>query len=450
MSTHSPPRDIEGAGHRSGPSGRLADPATSRAWIEISAEALRANYRGVREWVAAHVPKAKPPGVLPMIKADAYGLGVDQVVEVLQGEGPAAWGVATLGEALHLRSRASNAPVQIFSPLPPGGIEHAWGHGVRVSLSALEELDAIPTGIRGSFDVELDTGMGRAGFRATDPPDVAAWARALVDRVIKGGLEWHGVFTHLHSADLDDGAEARRRGAAQIEVFSRALEVLDTVCDEAGLPRLRRHMANSAAALRFPELMRDIPGGVDAVRPGIVLYGVRPFPMGPTHGTGIRFEPRPVVSVRARVARVVDVPSGATVGYGATHVADGARRWATVLIGYGDGLPRALSNRGRMLVGGESVPIIGRISMDMTVVDVTSAGEVRPGDVATVVGDDGGGTVSLEEIAAVAGAIPYEILTGWGRRLPRIWRSPEGEPGPVTGPAGNPRSRFMQGGQAEK
>ncbi len=357
--------------------------------------------------------------MIPMIKADAYGVGVDAAMEALAGEAPAAWGVATVEEARNVRRRDPSIPVQVFSPLPPGGIERAWAHGIRVSLSDPDELRALPDGARGAFELELDTGMGRAGIRATEPADVASWARALADRVVDRGLEWHGVFTHLHSADLDEASEARRRCEAQIATFSRAVEALDSVCDAAGLPRLRRHVANSAAALRFPDLMRDIPGGVHALRPGIVLYGGRPVPMPSDADPG--FVPREAVTVRARVARVVDVQAGATVGYGATHVAEGPRTWATILIGYGDGLPRALSNRGRVLLRGSSAPIVGRISMDMTVVDVTDIEGVQPGDVATVLGSDGDAGISLEELAAAAGTISYEILTGWGPRLPRVW-----------------------------
>jgi alanine racemase len=149
------------------------------------------------------------------------------------------------------------------------------------------------------------------------------------------------------------------------------------------------------------------------VRPGIFAYGG-------VAGEGLP-DPAPAVAVRARVLLVKDVPAGATVGYGATHVAKRPARWATLGIGYGDGLPRLLSNRGRALLKGRSCPIVGRISMDVTVVDISGVEGVEAGDVATLIGSDGDEHISLEEVADLASTINYEVLTGLGHRLPRIW-----------------------------
>ncbi|MCG6954594.1 MAG: alanine racemase, partial [Gemmatimonadetes bacterium] len=167
------------------------------------------------------------------------------------------------------------------------------------------------------------------------------------------------------------------------------------------------HALNSAGAMRCPKYAGDL------VRPGIFLYGG-------AVGAGLP-EPRAVAAVRARVIHVRSVRAGTTVGYGATYRSKGPERWATVAMGYGDGLPRNLGNRGFALVHGARVPIIGRISMDVTVVDITDVAGVSPGDVATFIGSDGGARITVDEVAGLAGTISYEILTGFTPRVPRIW-----------------------------
>ncbi len=172
------------------------------------------------------------------------------------------------------------------------------------------------------------------------------------------------------------------------------------------------HALNSAGALRTPEY------GADAVRPGIFLYG---------GGVGADLpSPRAVASVRARVIHVRDAPAGTTAGYGSTYTSEGDERWATLAIGYADGLPRALSNRGHALVNGHRVPIIGRISMDVTVVNISGAGPVEPGQVATLIGSDGDEIITVDEVATLVGTISYEILTGFMPRVPRIWTAEVG------------------------
>jgi alanine racemase len=230
---------------------------------------------------------------------------------------------------------------------------------------------------------------------------VAEWGPAAAAR--PGDLlAWEGCFTHFHSADEPDLAPTD-------EQARRFREVLAALPPEpAGSPRRLVHCANSAAALRRGGY------GMDLVRPGIFLYGG-------CAGPGV--EPEPVASVRARVGRVAEVPAGATVGYGATHAARGPERWATLAIGYGDGLRRALSpGGGEALLHGRRVPLVGRISMDVTVVDATAVPGAAPGDVATLLGRDGEAEIKLDEVAARVGTIGYEILTGLTPRLPRLYR----------------------------
>jgi alanine racemase len=237
--------------------------------------------------------------------------------------------------------------------------------------------------------------MGRAGF----PWDrVAEWGHAVA--AVLGPLDWEGCYTHFHSADAADPAPTER----QWERFRRALSELHGIAPR----RLLVHVANSAASLRKPGFDADLG------RPGIFLYGGQAGP-----GT----TPAPVAAVRARVTLVREVPAGTTVGYGAEYTANRPERWGTLAIGYGDGVPRALwRGGGEVLVRGRRVPIIGRISMDATTVDLTDVPHAAPGDVATLIGRDGEEEITVDQVAARCGTISYEILTGLTARLPRVYQ----------------------------
>jgi alanine racemase len=368
--------------------------------------ALKANLRQV----LAAAPGA---GVVPMLKADAYGLGAAQVLRAVVAElaphGPWAIGVAAVAEGEALRALGWGGRILVCAPIAPGEERRAAEAGLTPAISALDALDrwaaaARETGRRLAFHAEIDTGMGRAGFRADA---VREWGPAVAER--SGDLiAWEGCFTHFHSADEPDLGPTE----AQVRLFREALAELPP--EPEGSPKRVVHCANSAAALRRGGF------GMGLVRPGIFLYGGQ---------AGAEVSPSPVVSVRARVVRVADEPPGWSVGYGATYRAKRAERWATLAIGYGDGLRRALSPAGgEALLHGRRVPMIGRISMDVTVVDVTEVPEVRSGDVATLLGHDGGEEIRVDEVAARVGTISYEILTGLGPRLPRVYRD---GPGPT-------------------
>lgn len=372
----------------------MSDPQRNRAWVELDPRALRHNYDVLRRSVGAHA------GVLVMVKADGYGLGARWVVETLEPLSPPAWGVATVQEGIALRQWGVTRDVIVFGPMPPADVERAAAHGLVATISHLDALrrwaDAgrRHPGLR--FHVEIDTGMGRAGFPWREWPQAAREVPALAGE----RAEWTGVYTHFHSADSVDPSAT----ALQWERFQQALEALPVPRE-----RLLVHASNSAGALRGPEYAGDM------VRAGVYLYGGRATdPSLPSAA------PEPVASVRARVVLVREVPAGTTVGYGATHTARQPERWATLSIGYGDGLPRALGNRGCALVRGCRVPIIGRISMDMAVVDITGLEDVEAGEAATLVGRDGGAEITIDEVAELAGTISYEILTGFTPRLPRV------------------------------
>jgi len=366
--------------------------APDRSWVEIRPGALRRNFRRIRESVGAS------SAIIPMVKADAYGLGMEAVVTALEPESPWGYGVATVEEGARLRAGGVTKPIVIVSPLPPGAYDGAVARTLTPTLSDMDALDRLAASVervggQASFHIEVDTGMGRSGF---DWRRVAEWGPALSER-LTDRLVWEGSYTHFHSADVDGDDSTQ-------EQWQRFREVLEAL--PGGGPGLV-HACNGAAALRYPSL------AADAVRPGIFLYG------GGV-GAGVA-PPEEVVRLRAAVTLIRTVPDGTTLGYGATYRASGNERWATLGIGYGDGFPRILGNKGNVLLGGRRVPIVGRISMDMTVVDISDVEGIVVGDTATLIGSYGEARITLDEVAELAGTISYEILTGLARRLPRVW-----------------------------
>lgn len=369
----------------------------SRAWVEVHLDRLRDNAREVQNSVG------RASGILPMVKANAYGLGLEVVTRALLPVDPWGFGVATVSEAVALRNGGWTGPALVFSPVTPDDLARAAAADLTLCLSSVDMVErwaamAASTGQKLRFHIEIDTGMGRAGLPAEEAGE---WGAA-VQHAAAGKLVWEGCFTHFHSADEPDPAPTD----LQWSRFNDALAALPAVAP--GEPERLIHVANSAACMRR--------GGFhcDLVRPGIFLYGGY---------VGGAVEPFPVAEVHARLVHVREVQAGATAGYGATYTAQNGQRWGTLAIGYGDGLPRALGAAGgAALVRGHVAPIIGRISMDMTTIDLTDVPNANVGDIATLIGRDGDAEILLDEVARQAGTISYEILTGLSPRLPRIYR----------------------------
>ncbi len=351
-----------------------------RTWVEVDLEALVANARTLQ----ARVPAAR---LLPMVKANAYGLGAVPVARALERVDPWGFAVATAHEGAELREAGITRPVLVMGP-QTAGLELVAAHGLTPALGSLEQIAAWTALAPGRpFHVEVDTGMARWGV----PWDALG---AAAER-LGAAPGFQGLFTHFHSAP-EDPASVRE----QWERLQAALAALPS------RPPLV-HAANSTAALECPETAGDL------VRPGIFLYGGRA-------GSG-PLRPRPVVEWRAVVLGTRWVEPGGTVSYGATWRAAARTRVATLAAGYADGLPRALSNSGAALIGGRRAPIVGRVTMDFTMVAVDGPGP-EPGAAATLIGTDGGETIAVEDVAAQAGTISYEILTGLGRRVRRVYR----------------------------
>jgi alanine racemase len=360
-------------------------PETARAWVDVDLRALVANARTLVGLTGTRL--------LPMVKANGYGLGAVAVARELESLDPWGYGVASVEEGAALRAAGITRPVLVVSPLLPDAIDAHLAHDLRPAIGDLPALAAWCRRGARPFHVEIDTGMSRAGIRWDDGPALAAAGTLL--REAEG---WEGLFTHFHSADTDPGSLSVQ--------WDRLQAVLATMPRRPALV----HAANSGAALQGRRFAGDL------IRPGIFLYGGAAGATGPA--------PTPVATLRARVVAVRVVGAGETVSYGATWRAPRATTIATLAMGYADGFLRAArENTGSPASGlpprvveldGALVPVVGRVTMDMTMVD---AGEGRPapGDVATIYG----GRVSLDQQAAAAGTIAYELLTALGPRVPR-------------------------------
>ena len=351
-----------------------------RTWIEVDLGALVANARTL----ARLAGRAR---LLPMVKADAYGLGAVPVVRALEALDPWGFGVATVAEGRELREAGVRRRILVIAPTL-GALEEAAALDVTPSLGCdaqvarwLELAPGRP------FHVEVDTGMGRAGYHWREMGTASAR--------FAGESGFEGVLTHFHSADSDPPSAREQR-----ERFMAAVAALPARPAQV-------HAANSAGVLG------GASDGDDLVRPGIFLYG----------GAVAAHRPEPVVRWLARVIDVRWREAGCTVSYGATYATRSRTCLATIAAGYADGLRRHLSNRGSAILGGRRVPIVGRVTMDMTVLD---AGEREPpageGMVATLIGADGAESITLEEVAESAGTVGYEILTGLSRRVARVYR----------------------------
>ena len=326
--------------------------------------------------------------VIPMIKADAYGLGAKQVAHALESLEPWGYGVATVMEGQGLRDAGITRPILIFTPLLPE--EFGAAHDARLTPT-LGSARAIFEWSRfgGPYHLAIDTGMARAGLPWREIDSVA-------EEVIAHPPQ--GAFTHFHSPSLNDGTMA-----IQEERFRDAIAALPV------RPHVL-HIDSSAAIVRHGKSTWD------AVRPGIFMYGVG-------SGEGADLEPDAVVHVRGRIAELRYVEPGDTVSYDATWTASSRRQVATIPLGYADGYPRSLSNVGQGIVRGSVVPITGRVTMDMIMLDVTDTG-AEIGDVVTMIGSspDSPQRLDVAAVAVAATMSPYELLTGLRGRLRRIYR----------------------------
>lgn len=360
------------------------------------------------------------PGVRvePVVKADAYGHGAVDVALALERAGADGFSVATLDEAFELRAGGVTAPVLVLYPIPAEVAADAARQGIAVSVGSGSQLDRLLDAAAAAasgeivrtpleLHLEVETGLGRGGV----PPDAVA---ATVDRLRNApGVRLAGVWTHLAAAD--EASSARAQDAA----FDRALgPIAEAVSWGAGATR--RHIAGSGGVLGA-----DVRRW-EAVRAGLAVYGLVPDAMTPPDETAAAASAlRPAMSLHARAVRVIDLPAGHGISYGPTFTTARPSRIATLPLGYGDGWRRALSDRAPALVRGVRVPIVGRVSMDAVMADVTDVPgpPVTEADEFVLLGVQGGAAITAFELASLAGTISYEIVTGMARRLPRVYHA---------------------------
>jgi alanine racemase len=358
---------------------------------EVDLGALAWNVAQVR----AAVGRAR---IMACVKANAYGHGLIRTSRELIRLGSDELGVAFLEEGIALRKAGVTAPILVLGGIIGNQISHFLEYDLMITASSVFKVrqieeTAAAEGARAVVHVKVDTGMGRIGVRPESAP-------ALFDAVLESPhCELRGVFSHFVSSHAADASFTRR----QLDAFLSVLEYFP----RRGVPMPLRHIANSGAVLQHPGAVLDM------VRPGIMLYGVYPGPETPRSA-----DLRPVLTLKTRVVYFKAVRAGTPIGYDHTWTAGADTRVVTLPVGYGDGYPRSLSNRGVVLIGGRRHAVAGMISMDQTMVDIGAASAYN-GDEAVLIGRQGEAAITIEEIAGYADTIPYEILTSISTRVPR-------------------------------
>lgn len=350
------------------------------------------------------IKKRLNPGVkiAAVIKADAYGHGALPVAKALYDE--ADWfAVSNIEEALELRQCGIEKPVLTLGYTAPQQLAEAIQNEITLTLCDRESAEEISAqaqrlGKMAQVHIKVDTGMGRIGFPAADSFAVIAAEAAKLPNLLPTG-----AYTHFARADETD------KGATKVQ-YEKFLAFL-AVLRQQGLTELLCHAENSAAILELPEYQLDM------VRLGISLYGM--YPSAEVMPAEIKL--RPAMEIKSHIAFLKTVPAGTGISYNATYVTKEPRMIATVPVGYGDGYPRALSNCGRVLLHGKSVPIVGRICMDQMMLDVTGLPEAKRGDTVTLMGVDGTERITAEEIGALSHSFHYEMVCNVGKRIPRVY-----------------------------
>ncbi len=376
----------------------------TRAYVDLDAFEHNLNL------AAARVPGAS---VMPAVKADAYGHGAIAIASLCERWGATMLAVANLEEYFVLRDNGITLPILILEDLFPHEVEEALRVGARLSAGSVEYARLLSDaagrlGTTAMIHLNVDTGMGRMGLVSDTPVEALLCVASLANTTLEG------VFSHFPSSDERD----KEFSFAQVEALDRIVRE----AERQGVRPRYRHLANSGALIDFPERV-----DWDLVRPGVMLYGMYPSE-DVDHGIGLR----PVMKVVSRLVKLTRHTRNWTVGYGRTYAVRPGSLVGIVPIGYGDGYPRSLSNRGEVLVRGVRVPIAGRVSMDMIAVDLTRVGEdVSIGDEVVLMGeqvrddgkaiDDGAERISAADLARLAGTITYEITCDFTPRIPRLY-----------------------------
>jgi len=365
----------------------------SRTWAEISLENIKHNVRAIK---AALPERTKFLGV---VKADAYGHGAVEAAKAILEAGGEYLAVACIDEAVKLRSGGIDAPILILGITPPYFAQQLYELGISQCVPTLEYAEALSKRLPGALKchLKLDSGMGRAGFACREES-----LGDIVKAMQLPKLNFEGVFTHFAVSDEPDKDFT-------VTQFNRFMSTIEKIEAECGCHFELKHCANSGAVINF----RDY--ALDMVRPGLMTYGMYPA----EERGGI--ELRPAMSLRSMVYAISEHEKGDTISYGRTYTVEKPMRVALIPVGYADGLSRCLSGKLEVLIHGQRCPQIGRICMDMCMVDITHISGCDTGDIVTIIGCDGDECITADELARKQGSINYEVTCDVAPRVPRVY-----------------------------
>ncbi len=371
-----------------------------RIYAEINLDALRNNMECIKNRLDGKT------GIIAVVKTDAYGHGALPIAREIENlDGLSGFAVATDEEAFFLRRKGIRKPVLVLGYVFPGSYEQMIEDEIRITVfrdDTLKELSAVSTQKKSpkkaKVHIKVDTGMNRIGIR----PDEEGIA--FVEQAFRtSGIEVEGIFTHFARADETDKSSALE----QLHIFQ---DFLERIRERTGRDIPIKHCSNSAGILELPQ------AGMDAVRAGIILYGLWPSDQVSRRSAALI----PVMSLYSRIIYIKEIRPGDAVSYGGCFVAEDRMRIATIPAGYGDGYPRSLSGCGYVLIHGKKAPVLGRICMDQFMVDVTDIPDAAEGDRVTLLGQDGQEEITLEQLGALSGRFNYEFACCIGKRVPRV------------------------------
>src|SRR5881296_2799769 len=384
-------------------------------WAEVSLGALAYNLEAIRKYVNPPQEKRKTPRkILSIVKGNGYGHGGPEVAKALEKAGSDWFGVTCTDEGIAVRQNGVRKPILVLTGFVPGEESPLVEHDLTAVVHRCEQLELLNRAAarrggkkRVPFHLKIDTGMNRLGVSSTD---MDCFARQLGKCK---HLELTGIFSHFASSEVFTDTAVGKQTCEQEKRFYAALERLRALGIDPGLV----HLANSAAIVTRPETWADM------VRPGAILYGYHPGynPVEKREEAEARLPLKPVMSLRSKIISLRSVPAGAGIGYNATFVARRPTRIGVLAAGYGDGIHRSLGNRGSVLLRGKLVPIIGIISMDVTMIVVTDVEGVETGEVATIYGTDGAQTLPANFVARSIGTVTSDLLCAVSQRVPRLY-----------------------------
>ncbi len=386
-------------------------------WADVSLSALTHNLHAIRDFVNPKSEKRSTPRkVLCIVKGNGYGHGGPQVAKALEKAGADWFGVTGAAEGEQVRKAGVRKPILALTSFWPGEEAQLLANRIYPAIIRCEQLAAIDSAASGrkfakrsvGFHLKIDTGMNRLGIA---PSDIECFARQYEK---SSRLKLEGIFTHFASSEVFDGPVASQN-CRQEESFHKAIERLRALGIDPGLI----HLANSAAIVSRPETWADM------VRPGAILYGYHPGydPAERRVEAEKQLPLRPVMSLRARIINIRNVAAGEAVGYSSKFLTNRPSKIAVLAAGYGDGIHRSLGNKGNVLVRGVLAPIVGIVSMDVTMIDVTDVPGASLGDVATIYGTDGNHVLPANLVARGIGTVTSDLLCAVSARVPRIYLS---------------------------